>query len=143
MKYLLIIVAIGGGLMAYGVVTTGIKQDSSSLTLQGPSEETLKNLSRQALAGKPVFDSSCASCHGGTAEGTKQGPPLVHKTYNPGHHADEAFTRAVRNGVTQHHWRFGDMPKRPEVRDTEIPNIIRYVRELQEANGIFYERHRM
>ncbi|KAA3628290.1 MAG: cytochrome c [Proteobacteria bacterium] len=143
MKYLLLIVTIGIALIGYGVATTGIKTDTSAPITQGPSEEVLRKLSRQALAGRPAFDNFCASCHGGAAEGTKQGPPLVHKTYNPGHHADEAFTRAVRNGVKQHHWRFGDMPARPEVSDGEIPKIVSYVRELQEASGIFYQPHSM
>lgn len=143
MKYLLVIAAIGVALIAYGIATTGLSPDSDTVPLAGPSEAVLKTLSRQALSGKPAFERSCASCHGGAGQGTQQGPPLVHKTYNPGHHADEAFFRAVRNGVRQHHWRYGDMPKLPEVTAAEFPRIVRYVRELQEAKGIFYEPHRM
>lgn len=100
-------------------------------------------LSAQASAGKSAFDANCAQCHGVNASGTKLGPPLVHNTYNPGHHADEAFFRAVRQGVPQHHWPFGNMPPLPQVTDAQIPTIVRYVRELQEANGIFYRSHQM
>lgn len=67
----------------------------------------------------------------------------MHDIYNPGHHADEAFLRAARNGVQQHHWRFGDMPPQPQVSDEQLVQIVRYVRELQQANGIRFKPHRM
>jgi hypothetical protein len=35
------------------------------------------------------------------------------------------------------------MPAQPEVTGHEMASIIRYVRELQAANGIFYRPHRM
>ncbi len=101
-------------------------------------------LSGQASAGKLAYDADCASCHGANAAGGgDKGPPLVHDIYNPGHHADEAFVLAVRSGVRQHHWRFGNMPPQPEVGSEEITAIVRYIRELQRANGIFYKQHRM
>lgn len=143
MKFALILAALGIGMIVYGVATTGLRPHPESAAAAGPSQATLEKITRKGMAGKPVYERSCASCHGAAGQGSKQGPPLVHKTYNPGHHADEAFRRAIRSGVKQHHWYFGDMPERPEVTDTEIPKIVRYVRELQEANGIFYERHRM
>ncbi len=40
------------------------------------------------------------------------------------------------SGVRAHHWRFGPMPAQPQLTRQEIAAIIRYVRELQEANGI-------
>lgn len=103
----------------------------------------LASLSVTAAAGKIAFDANCAQCHGVNASGTALGPPLVHDTYNPGHHADEAFQRAVRQGVPRHHWAFGDMAPLPQVTDSQLPAIVRYVRELQEANGIFYRPHQM
>ena len=100
-------------------------------------------LSAQAAAGQTAFDANCASCHGRFGTGSDKGPPLMHDIYNPGHHADEAFQRAVRNGVPQHHWRFGDMPPQPQVGDEQLAQIVRYVRELQQANGILFAPHRM
>jgi hypothetical protein len=38
--------------------------------------------------------------------------------------------------VRAHHWRFGDMPPQPTITPDAIHMITRYVRELQQANGI-------
>ena len=100
-------------------------------------------LSPTAAAGKLAFDATCAVCHGQNASGTGQGPPLVHDIYNPGHHSDLSFSFAVRRGVRQHHWHFGNMPPLPHVSDAQIDQIVRYVRELQQANGIVYRKHQM
>jgi mono/diheme cytochrome c family protein len=94
-------------------------------------------LSASARVGKELFDRSCAQCHGENARGSETGPPLVHRTYHPAHHADVAFELAVRRGVRAHHWRFGDMPAQPAVTPAEVGQITRYIRELQQANGVF------
>ena len=75
-------------------------------------------------------------CHGPNAAGTKLGPPLIHDIYEPGHHSDQAFYLAAATGVRAHHWPYGDMPAQPQVSEAEVGLIIRYIRELQEANGI-------
>lgn len=103
----------------------------------------MPELSPMALAGARAFDANCAKCHGQTALGTEQGPAFLHPVYNAGHHSDEAFRRAVAQGTRQHHWRFGDMPAQPQVTPREVSEIIRYVRELQEANGIVAQPHNM
>ncbi len=89
-----------------------------------------------AGGGAAVFERNCAQCHGREAKGTDKGPPLVHKIYEPGHHADVAFYLAVRRGVPSHHWNFGNMPPFPGVTDEEIAEIVAYVRGLQRAAGI-------
>ena len=86
--------------------------------------------------GKRAFDANCSVCHGEAALGTAQGPPLVHGYYNPGHHADVAFTVAATRGVPQHHWNFGDMPPVPAVSAAEVEQIVRYVRWLQREAGM-------
>lgn len=67
----------------------------------------------------------------------------MHDIYNPGHHADEAFFLAARNGVRQHHWPYGNMAPLPRVGETELRAIVQYVRELQAANGIGFRPHNM
>lgn len=106
-------------------------------------EVIVPRLTDAAARGRVAFEQNCASCHGVNAGGTQQGPPLIHPIYNPGHHADGAFFLAARTGVRQHHWSFGNMPPQPEVTDSQIAAIVRYVRELQAANGIIEKPHRM
>lgn len=110
----------------------------------GPIEVAVpERLSAVAQNGKILFAENCSECHGKTAGGTDQGPPLVHDIYNPGHHADYSFVLAAQNGVRAHHWRFGNMPPQPQVTEAQVMAIVRYVRELQEANGITYRPHQM
>ena len=125
--------AVAGGLW--------LAQSNSPPTVAG-NQITVKvpHFTAQAAEGKKAFDSACAQCHGLNGAGTDKGPPLVHDIYNPGHHADEAFFIATQFGVRQHHWPFGDMPAQVQVPKEEI---VRYVRELQVANGIVYREHRM
>lgn len=93
-------------------------------------------LSGLAREGAGKFAAKCGACHGSNASGGPGGPPLVHKIYEPNHHADGAFVMAVRRGVRQHHWNFGNMPYVDGVSDNDLRAIIAYVRALQVANGI-------
>ena len=86
--------------------------------------------------GGRVFNKTCATCHGNNASGTDKGPPLIPRIYEPSHHADGSFARAVRQGVRAHHWPYGDMPPQPEITDDQLSAIITFVREVQRANGI-------
>ena len=87
-------------------------------------------------SGEAKFNTLCARCHGPEGIGTKQGPPLVHKIYEPNHHGDAAFQRAAANGVRAHHWQFGDMPKVEGVKPEDLDHIVKYVRWLQRQAGI-------
>ena len=87
--------------------------------------------------GATAFAARCAACHGANASGKEgAGPPLVHRIYEPGHHAGMAFVLAAQNGVRAHHWPFGDMPPVAGITRAEVLSIITYVRTLQRANGI-------
>ena len=92
------------------------------------------------VQGKKLYGQYCAACHGadllGVDKGEKKGPPLLHKIYEPAHHGDAAFQMAARNGVRAHHWPFGNMAPVPGLTDPELAGIIRFVREVQVANGI-------
>tara|TARA_E500000178_G_C16381937_1_gene470654 strand:- start:38 stop:496 length:459 start_codon:yes stop_codon:yes gene_type:complete len=95
-------------------------------------------LSAAAQVGKKQFEVSCVACHGANAAGQEGvAPPLVHIIYEPNHHGDQSFYQAVRHGVRAHHWRFGNMPAIEGVSQSQVADIIIYVRELQRANSIF------
>jgi len=87
--------------------------------------------------GEELFHARCAGCHGVEASGTLMGPTFLSKIYVPNHHGDASFHLAVRNGVRAHHHKFGNMPKIPNLNEAEVNEIIRYVRWLQEKEGIF------
>ena len=90
----------------------------------------------QQSDGGQLFADNCSRCHGEAADGTNMGPPLVHRLYEPGHHADFAFHSAVKNGVVAHHWGFGDMPPVTGLSEDDVTRIIAYVRGLQREGGI-------
>lgn len=94
--------------------------------------------SDRALVGRQAFNANCAVCHGTNAAGQDGvAPPLIHRIYEPGHHGDASFLRAVTNGVRAHHWPFGDMPAIRGLDREDVMLITAYIRELQHENGIF------
>ena len=134
---ILIVAAIGAALLIWQWSIPNEAGIGQKLIVRVPE------LSELAGRGKTAFEANCAACHGVNGAGTDQGPPLVHDIYNPGHHADGAFFFAATRGVRQHHWRFGNMPPQPQVSQGQLAAIVRYVRELQVANGITYRPHQM
>lgn len=96
----------------------------------------VEGLSEKARTGQRMFNQTCAACHGLNAEGSDAGPPLIHSIYNPGHHSNKAFYRAVTEGSRQHHWSFGDMPPQPTVGFTQMTFILAFIREAQAINDI-------
>ncbi|MFT6914240.1 MAG: mono/diheme cytochrome c family protein [Motiliproteus sp.] len=100
-------------------------------------------LSPRAAEGQQIFNQKCGSCHGVDGAGTLKGPPLIHAIYNPGHHGNGAFSRAVTQGVRQHHWPYGDMPAQPDVGFSDMAPIVSFIREVQEHNGIVKKAHKM
>ncbi|MEP1200573.1 c-type cytochrome [Tateyamaria sp.] len=94
-------------------------------------------LSDRAKMGKSTFEAKCTVCHGNDAAGQAGvAPPLIHKIYEPSHHGDEAFQRAVSVGVRAHHWPSGDMPPVPELTRADVEMLVAYIREVQRANGV-------
>lgn len=99
---------------------------------------SLPELSGRAVLGEVAFNAKCAVCHGRNAAGQNGvAPPLIHTIYRPGHHDENAFLRAVRNGVISHHWSFGNMPPVEGLTPGDVKNIVAYIRALQKENGIF------
>jgi len=135
-KALIILVLIGG---VAAIISNGSGTKAKAMIVN----VSVPQLSQKAALGETLFEKNCAQCHGDNGSGSENGPPLIHTTYNPGHHGDEAFFLAAKRGVRAHHWPFGNMPPQPQVSERQIADIIRYVRELQQANGIFYRKHTM
>lgn len=112
-------------------------ENDQTLRLQTPSNSLVGSIPTEYLKGESLFNAKCAPCHGQAAKGTNQGPPLVSKIYEPNHHGDPSFHRAVQQGVHAHHWKFGNMPRISGVSELEVNEIIAYVRWLQREAGIF------
>jgi len=107
------------------------------IDVAAPAAATSGVLAGSEQAGRAaVYTARCAMCHGTGGTGTDKGPPLVHKIYEPSHHDDASFRRAVQQGVQAHHWNFGDMAPVPGVGAAETEQIIGYVRDLQRKAGI-------
>ena len=94
-------------------------------------------ISEQGLLGKNIFEHKCQSFLGVNAAGCHEiDPPLVHKIYEPSHHSDQSFYRAVALGAKAHDWPFGNMAAVEGLTQGDVKAIISYVRELQRENGI-------
>ena len=122
-----------------GQSETGSKHASHDGVMQeaGASRGASETVPEEYQAGEERFNGLCARCHGRAGRGTNVGPPLVHKIYEPSHHADFAFMRAATQGVRAHHWKFGNMPRIPEATSEDVTRIIHYVRWLQRQAGIY------
>jgi len=112
--------------------TSEIAAGDAIVAVSVPAELTEKE-----KMGERAFNAICADCHGTNAAGQNGvAPPLIHKIYEPGHHGEEAFQRAVANGVQSHHWTFGNMPAIEGLTGSDVGTIVAYVRALQRENGI-------
>jgi mono/diheme cytochrome c family protein len=127
---LYVTLAVGAAIVAGVVYWTSSGSGGSGVSV------TVPELKGVAASGAETFASNCAACHGQNASGTGQGPPLVHKIYEPSHHPDATFYLASKRGVRAHHWGFGDMAPVNGITDHQIMEIVAYVRALQRANGI-------
>lgn len=140
MKQKLVAIGIIGAL---GVLGYFYFQPKPAPSMSGASENAalveveVPELAGNAALGEAIYNQACADCHGGNGAGQDGvAPPLVHVIYEPNHHADEAFQRAVALGVKSHHWRFGNMAPVTGLTRGDVTMVIAYIRDLQRANGI-------
>jgi mono/diheme cytochrome c family protein len=120
-----------------GCSENGTNARNSSVPEPVPQVVVEQEVPAEFKEGEKKFHTYCSPCHGPHASGTNQGPPLVHKIYEPSHHADMAFQRAAALGVRAHHWKFGNMPKIEGVTSDDVTQIIGYIRWLQRQAGIY------
>ena len=126
-----------GSLFFLGCSENGSNAQSSPASSPTILSSAAKPLPAELEEGEAKFNNFCSRCHGPQGQGTNNGPPLVHKIYEPNHHADMAFQRAAAQGVRAHHWKFGNMPKIEGVMPEDVSQIIGYIRWLQRQAGIF------
>lgn len=107
------------------------KASTHSTTAKAPTVPPELNI------GGMLFRNYCAACHGVDLMGTDQGPPFLHKIYEPSHHGDGSFFRAVKVGVRAHHWKFGNMEPVEGVNEKIVASIVKYVRYVQKKAGVF------
>ncbi|GAA6165487.1 hypothetical protein NBRC116590_31910 [Pelagimonas sp. KU-00592-HH] len=139
-KYLLIGVCAVAAVVAYAFLRPApVNEAGNPAPLEGGAIVAVQMppIEGNAAIGQRMFESTCISCHGTNAAGVEgAGPPLIHVIYEPSHHADESFQRAVAVGVRSHHWQFDDMPPVEGLTRGDVAMIIAYIREIQRANGI-------
>ena len=124
-------------ILSLGCSESGTGAQEHSTATPSPLVVSAMKVPDDLQEGHDKFHTFCAPCHGPQGIGTNQGPPLVHKIYEPSHHADMAFQQAAARGVRAHHWKFGNMPKIDGVTPEDVTEIIGYVRWLQREAGIF------
>ncbi len=129
----LLFITFGVQYFSNGSASAAMEEGTALVAIKTP-----ESYSQNAQIGQRLFEAKCADCHGPNAVGQAGvAPPLIHIIYEPNHHGDESFQRAVALGVRAHHWKFGNMPAVAGLTRAEVKSIISYVRELQRHNGIF------
>ena len=131
--FALLFITFGAQYFSNGSASAAMEEGTALVAIKTP-----ESYSQNAQIGQRLFEAKCADCHGPNAVGqVGVAPPLIHIIYEPNHHGDESFQRAVALGVRAHHWKFGNMPAVAGLTRAEVKSIIAYVRELQRHNGIF------
>lgn len=117
-------------------LTVGIAVAGLSVALAAcGSDAPTNSAGSQVERGAEVYAESCASCHGADLRGTDKGPSHMSIVYEPNHHTDDSFRRAIADGAPQHHWNFGDMEPVEGLTEDDIEAVIAYVRAEQERQG--------
>lgn len=121
-------------LLAYGFIAVFVLLMIAACGEGGGSQQGTADT---VQAGEKLFNANCSVCHGLDAVGTNQGPPLIDRTYYPGHHNDFSIRNAIKNGVRSHHWNFGNMLPVAGVSEDDAEKIICYIRDTQLAYRTF------
>ena len=131
--FALLVITFGVQYFSNGSASAAMEEGTALVAIKTP-----EGYSQNAQIGQRLFEAKCADCHGPNAVGQAGvAPPVIHKIYEPNHHGDESFQRAVALGVRAHHWKFGNMPAVAGLTRAAVKSIIAYVRELQRHNSIF------
>jgi alcohol dehydrogenase (cytochrome c) len=104
---------------------------AAGVQAQGPPLAPLPAGSPQA-AGRQVFVTRCASCHGTTANGGEFAPSIVDRVPL---RTDDELTRLLHSGLPS-----SGMPAFPDIVDQERANLISFLRTLKPFLGESTER---
>jgi mono/diheme cytochrome c family protein len=121
-----------GGAISWGAAALLASVAVAAVSCGGSDGEVAAG---SAEAGAAVYAEKCASCHGANLEGTEKGPSHLSKVYEPSHHSDASFRRAISQGAPQHHWNFGDMPPVQGVSEDQATAVIAFIRAQQRERG--------
>jgi mono/diheme cytochrome c family protein len=79
----IIVIVCIGGFVSYLLIT---KRSAQAEVGDAIVEISVPEFSGNRLVGQAVFTKNCAACHGLDAVGSAgNGPPLIHKIYEPSH----------------------------------------------------------
>ena len=119
-------------LLSFSMVGCDVSNNGASNKMPIPPKGFVASIGQ----GKSLYRSYCSGCHGADVTGSHRGPPLLHKVYEPSHHADYSFYMAASKGVKAHHWKFGNMPPVSGASPEDVGHIIAFVRSEQRKVGI-------
>jgi len=97
-----------------------------------PSTKQATTQADAVSAGKKVYVSRCAICHGREGGGSAMGPPMF-----SGELAalpDDAYRKAIKDGVPDRRPRYGPMPAQ-SMSGSDAANVIAYIRSVQRRPG--------
>ena len=83
-------------------------------------------------AGREIYEARCAACHGAGAQGTARGPGLLGPALGTAM-GREAMRTAIRTGVAEPAADFPPMAGSPDLSESEIGAVIRYLRGARPA----------
>jgi alcohol dehydrogenase (cytochrome c) len=104
---------------------------AGGLRAQGPPPPPLPAGSPQA-AGRQIFQTRCASCHGTNATGGEFAPAIVDRVPL---HSDDELVKLLHNGIPS-----SGMPPFPDIVDQDRANLISFLRTLKPFYGSAAER---
>ena len=100
-----------------------------------PAYLVVPDMTASLQQGAQLFTKYCSACHGAVGDGSDNGPPLVHKIYEPGHPPDEAIHSCADVRVLADRWRLGEMLPWVATTSPVIELIVPFLRAMQKANG--------
>ena len=116
--------SVAGVRLLYGAgITLVLAASAAACGADGPTTELER--------GEAIYAANCAQCHGGDLAGSDRGPSLLDPVYGPDQLSDVEFADAVRNGVAERLWDFGDMPGNGSYTDAQVDALLAFVRAEQ------------